>query len=192
MEFKIGKSKFVIIQGDITKQATDAIVNAANKYLSPGGGVSGAIHKASGCGLADECKRLKGCKTGEAKITEGYNLPAKHVIHTVGPVYGGKADDKIDLKNSYRNCLLTAAENKLKSISFPSISTGIFGYPVKEAAEIAVKTIADFLKENSQIELVQMILFGNSDFEIYKKTALKYLKKSDKICMNNRAISSDG
>jgi len=177
MEFKIGKSRLVIVQGDITKQATDAIVNAANKYLSPGGGVCGAIHRAAGGKLADECRNLGGCKTGEAKITNGYNLPAKNVIHTVGPVYSGSPKDKIDLANCYKNSLVIAQGNKLKSISFPSISTGIFGYPVSEAAEIAIKTIVDYLKENSQIELVQMVLFSDTDYEIYKAACIKFTEK---------------
>ncbi|MCX6383887.1 MAG: macro domain-containing protein [Actinobacteria bacterium] len=167
----------MLLQGDITKQATDAIVNAANEFLSPGGGVSGAIHRAAGSKLWDECKKLGGCKTGEAKITKGYNLQTRHVIHTVGPVYSNKPVDKVNLKKSYRNSLEIAKKNNLKSISFPSISTGIFGYPVEEAAEIAIKTIANFLKENSEVMLVQMILFSKEDFEIYKTAASKYFNK---------------
>ncbi|MCL5070480.1 MAG: macro domain-containing protein, partial [Actinobacteria bacterium] len=174
MEFKVGKSKLAIMLADITKQATDAIVNAANKYLSPGGGVSGAIHRAAGNKLWDECKKLGGCITGESKITKGYNLQAKYVIHTVGPVYSNCPEDKINLENSYRNSLEIARENNFKSISFPSISTGNFGYPINEASEIAIKTIAGFLKENPNIIIVQMVLFSKEDYEIYKKTALKF------------------
>jgi O-acetyl-ADP-ribose deacetylase (regulator of RNase III) len=172
----IRNSKLEIIKDDITKQDTDAIVNAANQYLSPGGGVSGAIHRAAGAGLAEECRKLGGCKTGEAKITKGYNLKAKYVIHTVGPVYSGSDMDKINLAKCYKNSLLIAKQNKLKSISFPSISTGIFGYPVEEAAEIALKTIYDFLKENSEIQLVRMVLYSQKDYEIYETTATKVIK----------------
>lgn len=171
----IGKSKLELIKDDITKQDTDAIVNAANQYLSPGGGVSGAIHRAAGPGLAEECKKLGGCKTGEAKITKGYNLKAKYVIHTVGPVYSGSDMDKINLAKCYQSSLLVAKQNKLKSISFPSISTGIFGYPVEEAAEIALKTICDFLKENSEIELVRMVLYSQKDYEIYETAAIRIM-----------------
>ena len=172
----IRNSKLEIIKDDITKQDTDAIVNAANQYLSPGGGVSGAIHRAAGAGLAEECRKLGGCKTGEAKITKGYNLKAKYVIHTVGPVYSGSDMDKINLAKCYKNSLLIAKQNKLKSISFPSISTGIFGYPVEEAAEIALKTIYDFLKENSEIQLVRMVLYSQKDYEIYEAAAVRVIK----------------
>jgi len=175
LEYKIYKSSLVLIQGDITMQDTDAIVNAANNALSPGGGVSGAIHRAAGPGLWDECKKLGGCNTGEAKITKGYNLAARHVIHTVGPVYSGKPQDSIDLANCYRNCLELAEKNNLKSISFPSISTGIFGYPVKEAAEVAIETMSKFLEKNTLPELVQMVLFSESDFYTHKATANKQL-----------------
>ena len=171
----IRNSKLEIIKDDITKQDTDAIVNAANQYLSPGGGVSGAIHRAAGAGLAEECRKLGGCKTGEAKITKGYNLKAKYVIHTVGPVYSGSDMDKINLAKCYKNSLLIAKQNKLKSISFPSISTGIFGYPVEEAAEIALKTIYDFLKENPEIQLVRMVLYSQKDYKIYEATATKVI-----------------
>jgi O-acetyl-ADP-ribose deacetylase (regulator of RNase III) len=174
-EFSVGKSRLILVQGDITKEETDAIVNAANNALSPGGGVSGAIHRAAGPGLWDECKKLGGCNTGEAKITKGYNLAARHVIHTVGPVYRGKPEDKIDLANCYRNCLELAEKNNLESISFPSISTGIFGYPVKEAADVAIETISEFIEKNTLPELVQMVLFSESDFYAYKETADKQL-----------------
>lgn len=174
MELHINKSRLVLLEGDITKETTDAIVNAANELLGPGGGVCGAIHNAAGSRLWEECRLLGGCKTGEAKITKGYNLKAKHVIHAVGPVYSSIPEDIINLANSYRNSLETAQKNNLKSISFPSISTGIFGYPVLEAAEIAIKTIVDFLKENSEIELVQIVLFDENTFRIYEEAALKF------------------
>ena len=172
-EYKIKKSRLLLIQGDITKQDTDAIVNAANNALSQGGGVSGAIHRVAGAGLWDECKQLGGCNTGEAKITKGFNLPAKYVIHTVGPVYSGKPEDKIDLSNCYRNSLELAEKNGLKSISFPSISTGIFGYPVEDASEIAIKTISEYLGKKSGIDTIKMVLFSDGDFAVYKNTADK-------------------
>jgi O-acetyl-ADP-ribose deacetylase len=175
MEIKIGNSKLHILKGDITKQKTDAIVNAANKYLSPGGGVSGAIHRAAGQKLWQECLKLGGCRTGEAKITNGYDLAAKFVIHTVGPVYSGKEQDETDLANSYRNSLELAKKHGLKSISFPSISTGIFGYPVDKAAEIALKTITGFLSNNGEIEIVQIVLFDENSFSVFKDAASKYL-----------------
>ena len=140
---KIGESFLELIQGNIVEQETEAIVNAANKRLSPGGGVSGAIHKAAGPGLWEECKKLGGCETGEAKITSGHNLKARYVIHTVGPVYSGSERDAEELKKSYLNSLKLAKENGIKSISFPSISTGAFGYPVKEASLIALETVID-------------------------------------------------
>jgi len=161
---------------DITRQDTEAVVNAANRRLSPGGGVSGAIHRAAGPKLWEESKTLGGCNTGEAKLTRGYNLKAKYVIHTVGPVYSGSINDAEDLKNCYKNSLLLASRKNIKSISFPSISTGIFSYPVKEASMIALKTIIDFLKEHAEIELVRMVLFSESDYNIYKSSLENILK----------------
>ena len=175
-EYKINKSRLILIQGDIARQVTYAIVNAANNQLSPGAGVSGAIHRVAGPELWEECKKLGGCKTGEAKITNGYNLPAKFVIHTVGPVYSGRPQDKTDLANCYRNSLELASKNNVKSISFPSISTGIYGYPVKEAAEIAVSTIIEYLKDHLEIERVRMVLFSEKDFNIYRDTVKEILK----------------
>ncbi len=178
-KYNIGNSILELICGDITVQKTEAIANAANRRLSPGGGVSGAIHRAAGPELWEESKKLGGCETGEAKLSGGHNLKAKHVIHTVGPVYSGSADDAQDLKNCYKNSLLLASQNNIKSISFPSISTGIFGYPVKEASVIALKTIADFLKKHAEIELVRMVLFSGGDYKIYKSSLEKILKDKD-------------
>jgi len=175
-EYKINKSRLILVQGDITNQVTYAIVNAANNQLSPGGGVSGAIHRVAGQRLWEECKKLGGCRTGEAKITGGYNLPAKYVIHTVGPVYSGKPQDKIDLVNCYRSCLKLASQHNVKSISFPSISTGIYGYPVKEAAETAVSIIIEYLKEHTEIERVRLVLFSEEDFNTYRDTVKEILK----------------
>ncbi|MFC1525163.1 macro domain-containing protein, partial [Planctomycetota bacterium] len=148
------KSRIEIVQGDITRQAIDAIVNAANNELSPGGGVSGAIHRAAGGGLWNEAKTLGGCQTGQAKLTKGYKLKAKYVIHTVGPVYSGSSEDPKLLASSYRECLRLAASSGIKSIAFPAISTGVFGYPVGDAAKVALKTVADTLEKLSEIDLV--------------------------------------
>lgn len=173
---KIGNSILELIAGDITVQDTEAIVNAANKQLSPGGGVSGAIHRAAGLELWDECRTLGGCRTGEAKLSRGHNLKAKYVIHTVGPVYSGSKSDPEDLRDCYKNSLLLASRNKIKSVSFPSISTGIFGYPVNEASRVALKTITNFLEEHPEIDLVRMVLFTEGDYGIYKASLDKILK----------------
>lgn len=163
-------SRLNIKIGDITKETTDAIVNAANTSLLGGGGVDGAIHLAAGRELLQECKTLNGCRTGEAKITKGYNLPAKYVIHTVGPIYrGGNNNESELLKNAYENSLRVAVENNIKTISFPSISTGVYSYPLNEASEIAVKTILNFLKSNDSIEKVNMVCFDDNTYKYYKK-----------------------
>ncbi len=165
--FEIAGSRLELIQGDITEQETEAVVNAANKRLAPGGGVAGAIHNAAGPELYEECKKLGGCETGNAKITGGYELPADHVIHTVGPVYSGSEKDEKYLRSSYRRSLEVALENGIKRISFPSISTGAFGYPTNEAAEIALDEIKSFLEDNEGIELVRMVLYSEKDYETY-------------------------
>lgn len=162
--------KIEIVQGDITKLEVDAIVNAANTSLLGGGGVDGAIHRAAGPKLLEECKTLAGCKTGEAKITKGYNLPAKFVIHTAGPVWRG-GDNKEDelLANCYSNSLQLAIKFELKSIAFPSISTGVYSFPLQRAAEIAIKVVREFLKKNNSLEKIIFVCFGNDAFEIYEK-----------------------
>src|SRR4030043_1039488 len=167
---KIKKSILEIKTGDITEEEAGAIVNAANRELSPGGGVSGAIHEASGPELWEEGKKLGGCDTGEAKLTGGYKLKAKYVIHTVGPIYSGKTSDIADLKNSFYNSLLLASRNNIKSIAFPSISTGIFSYPIQEASLTALRTIIKFLWEHHEIDLVKMVLFSERDYHIYKSS----------------------
>ena len=166
---RVGESTLELVTGDITKQETGAIVNAANKRLAPGGGVAGAIHQAAGPGLWEECRGLGGCETGEAKITSGHNLAAKHVIHTVGPVYQGSPDDPVLLGDCYRNSLELARDNGIKSISFPAISAGIFGYPMAEAAWVSLKVVRDFLLKNSSVKLVRFVLFKPADFMIYRQ-----------------------
>lgn len=155
-----------VLRGDITKLEMDAVVNAANETLLGGGGVDGAIHRAAGKELLEECKTLHGCKTGQAKITKGYLLPAKHVIHTVGPVWhGGKRGEPELLAECYRNSLSLAYENGLKSIAFPAISTGVYGYPKEPAAAIAAETIKEYLK-NHDLE-VFLVAFSEADEQIY-------------------------
>lgn len=161
-----------ITKGDITKATTEAIVNAANQSLLGGGGVDGAIHYAAGPELVEECKTLGGCKTGEAKITKGYELPAKHIIHTVGPIYSqdrGNANEL--LQNCYLNSLKLADKQNIRSIAFPSISTGAFGFPIEQAAKIVLKTTVAFLKNNeTSTNEVVFVLHSDHDLEIYKNT----------------------
>ena len=157
-----------IRQGDITKLEVDAIVNAANTSLMGGGGVDGAIHRAAGPGLLDECRSIGGCPTGEARITKGYNLPAKYVIHTVGPVYSARPQDKTLLTACYQNSLKLAVDNNIASIAFPAISCGVYGYPIEDACKIAIDTTCTFLKSGPMIEKVIFILFSAGDFQIYK------------------------
>ena len=177
MEAKIHKATLELLQGDITDQDTDAIVNAANRSLLGGGGVDGAIHRAAGPQLLAECRTLGGCETGDAKITKGYNLKARHVIHTVGPVYYSAGKNAPDLLSScYRRSLEVASQNKIESIAFPSISTGAYGYPLNEAAPIALKTVMDYLKTHPDIERVRFVLFGSDAYQAYEK-ALKNLKE---------------
>lgn len=160
--------KIEIRQGDITKLEVDAIVNAANSSLLGGGGVDGAIHRAAGPELLQECRAIGGCPTGEARITGGYNLPARFVIHTVGPVYSGRPQDKMLLAGCYQNSLKLAVDNKIASIAFPAISCGVYGYPIEDACKIAVDNTCEFLKTNKSIEKVTFILFSSGDFSIYE------------------------
>jgi len=156
------------LRGDITKLDVDAIVNAANTTLLGGGGVDGAIHRAAGPELLAECRALGGCRPGEARITRGYHLPARFVIHTVGPVWkGGTRHEPEILANCYRNSLQLAVENEIKTIAFPAISCGAYGYPISDAAEIAVKTTRDFLASNDSIEKVTFVLWGEDIYEAY-------------------------
>ncbi len=167
---KVGTSLLEIVRGDITKQVTEAVVNAANKRLAPGGGVAGAIHRAAGPELWTECQKIGGCETGEAKISAGYRLKARYVIHTVGPVYNNTSQNAVDLESCYLNSLRLARENNIKSIAFPAISTGIFGYPLQEAAEVSLRAVINFLQQNDKPELVRFVLFGANDFQVYQES----------------------
>ncbi|HSP46936.1 MAG TPA: O-acetyl-ADP-ribose deacetylase [Clostridiaceae bacterium] len=159
-----------LIRGDITTCEVDAIVNAANSTLLGGGGVDGAIHRAAGPGLLEECRGLGGCRTGEAKITGGHKLHAKHVIHTVGPIYHeGSERNREDLRNCYVNSLKLAVENGVRTIAFPSISTGVYGYPVGKASRIALETIMEFLEDNDTLEAVTIVCFDEMTCEAYEK-----------------------
>jgi len=170
MEIKINKGILSIIEGDITKQDTEAIVNSANKSLRGGGGVDGAIHRAGGTKILEECIQIGGCETGEAVITTGGNLKAKYVIHTVGPIYkDGRHNEPMLLENAYKNSLRLASSKGIKTIAFPSISTGAYGYPIEDAAEIALKTVANYLKEHTDIEAIRFVLFGQNAYEIYEQ-----------------------
>ncbi len=159
--------KIHVVQGDITQLEVDAIVNAANSSLLGGGGVDGAIHRAAGPKLLEECKTIGGCPTGEARITGGYTLKAKYVIHTVGPVYRGSAEDRLLLTRCYRNSLELAVKSNIQTIAFPAISCGVYGYPIEEACEIAVDAVLKFFNENPGIRKVIFVLFSSSDFKVY-------------------------
>jgi O-acetyl-ADP-ribose deacetylase (regulator of RNase III) len=167
-------NRIEIMKGDITTLKVDAIVNAANTSLLGGGGVDGAIHRAAGSGLINECRKIGGCPTGEARITGAYNLPTKYVIHTVGPIYHGKAEDSKLLSSCYLNSLKLAVKNDIASIAFPAISCGIYGYPVKEACKIAIDTTCNFLKQNSSLKKIVFILFSVDNYNVYTE----YLKSS--------------
>ena len=164
------KSRIELIQADITKLDVDAIVNAANTSLLGGGGVDGAIHRAAGSELLDECRSLNGCETRKAKITKGYNLLAKYVIHTVGPVWnGGKNNEAELLIGCYQNSLQLAIENQCRTIAFPNISTGVYHFPKEAAAEIAIREVQEFLKKDTFIEKVLFVCFDDENFGVYRK-----------------------
>ena len=178
MKVSFHQSTLEIVQGDITQQDTEAIGNAANSALAGGGGVDGAIHRAGGPALMSELRaKYKGCPTGSAVITGGGNLKAKYVIHAVGPRYSGSPKDPELLSSAYRKSLELCTQNKIYSMAFPSISTGIYGYPVEEASRVALKTVMDYLKDHPAIKLVQFVLFDSKTYSVYKE-ALQELIKS--------------
>lgn len=157
-----------VVEGDITTQQVDAIVNAANNSLLGGGGVDGAIHRAAGRQLYEECRKLGGCATGDAKITNGYNLPARWVIHTVGPIWrgGGNGEDDL-LASCYRRSFELAREHNISTIAFPSISTGAYGFPIERACRIALRETQHFLAEDDRVEEVRFVCFGHYDYQVY-------------------------
>ncbi|MGC8762729.1 MAG: O-acetyl-ADP-ribose deacetylase [Acidobacteriota bacterium] len=163
-----------IVKGDITRLSVDAVVNAANRRLLGGGGVDGAIHRAAGPRLLEECRLLGGCETGDAKITKGYDLPARFVIHTVGPVwYGGTSGEAEALASCYGRSLALAAERRLETVAFPSISTGAYGYPVQEACRVALRTTVDFLSRSSFPREVTFVCFSEEDLAVYRREAAR-------------------
>ncbi len=175
MEIRVGQSVLEIVEGDITRQDTAAIVNAANTSLLGGGGVDGAIHRAGGPRILEECRRIGGCPTGEARLTTGGNLKARYVIHTVGPVYrDGLHGEPRLLASCYRESLKLASDKGIETVAFPSISTGAYGYPVKEASGIALKTVKDYLAQHPEIQRVRFVLFGQAAYAAYEE-ALKEL-----------------
>jgi O-acetyl-ADP-ribose deacetylase len=162
------KQRVEVVQGDITRQAVDAIVNAANESLLGGGGVDGAIHRAAGPRLLEECRTLGGCQTGQAKITKGYDLLAKWVIHTVGPIWrGGHYQEDELLAMCYSNSMALAVQHSVRTIAFPAISTGVYGFPLERATHIAIAEIKTFLTQNSSIEQVKFVCFGESAYQCY-------------------------
>lgn len=167
---KIDGATVVLVQGDITEETTDAIVNAANEGLRGGGGVDGAIHRAGGPAIMEECRKIGYCPTGQAVVTTGGNLKVRYVIHTVGPVYrgGNKGEAKL-LESAYRQSLERASEKGLKSLSFPAISMGVYGYPPGEGARIALRTVMAYLKEHKGIERVRFVLFDRKTFDVFKE-----------------------
>ena len=174
MEVEVGSSTLELVEGDITRQDTEALVNAANKYLRPGGGVDGAIHRAGGPAIAAECRRLGGCPTGEARITTGGNLKARYVIHTVGPVYqDGLHHEPELLASCYRESLKLASAKGIISLAFPSISTGVYGYPMADAARVALTAVKNYLARHPEIERVRFVLFGRAAYEVYEKALQK-------------------
>ena len=163
-----------LVLGDITRQKVEAVVNAANSTLLGGGGVDGAIHRAAGPQLLEECRQLGGCPTGEARITKAYDLPAKYVIHTVGPIWtGGNRKEDDLLRNCYLNSMTLAAENRIRTIAFPSISTGAYGFPIKRAAGIAVATVAELLDSLSEIGELIFVCFSRNDYKVYEHELAK-------------------
>lgn len=178
MQVTINESTLELVQGDITQQDVDAIVNAANSSLLGGGGVDGAIHRAAGPELLAECRTLGGCETGRAKITRGYRLKARYVIHAVGPVYrDGKHDEAALLASAYRTALELASQHQCASVAFPAISTGAYGYPMEQAARIALRTIIDYLEQHPEIKLVRFVLYDARAYAVHKRVLEQVLSE---------------
>ncbi len=175
MQYQCGPNILELVPGDICHQQVDAIVNAANEQLSVGGGVCGAIHKAAGPELALACAAIGGCPTGESRITAGFKLAAKHVVHAVGPMWHSRSADAVQLESAYVSALTVAAQNDCHSIAFPAISTGIFGYPLDEAAAIAIRTVAHFLEHHTQITLARFVFMNDETFEAFRYAARRHL-----------------
>jgi len=177
MEVRIGEARLELVEGDITRQEVDAIVNAANSRLMVGGGVDGAINLAGGPQIQEECRRIGGCPTGEARLTTGGNLPARYVIHAVGPIYRDGSQREAELLAScYRESLKLASAKGLSSVAFPSLSTGAYGYPIDEAARVALKTVMDYLSQHPEIKLARFVLFGQATYEAYEKALRELLR----------------
>ncbi len=176
MEVKVNKGTVSLVQGDITQEETEAIVNAANSRLAGGAGVDGAIHRAGGPSIMDECRQIGGCPTGQAVITTAGKLKARYVIHTVGPVYrgGGRGEANL-LRSAYAESLKLASTRKLKSVAFPAISTGVYSYPLGEAAHIALKTAVEYLQNHEDIELIRFVLFDRGTYEVFVEELRKIL-----------------
>ncbi len=178
MKVTVHQSVLEVVQGDITQQDTEALGNAANSRLAGGGGVDGAIHRAGGPAIMSELRaKYTGCPTGSAVTTGGGNLKAKYVLHAVGPIYSGSAKDADLLSSAYRTCLELCTQHQISSIAFPSISTGVYGYPVEEASRVALKTVKDYLKDHPEIKLVRFVLFDSKTYQTYEE-ALKELTKA--------------
>jgi O-acetyl-ADP-ribose deacetylase (regulator of RNase III) len=178
MERTVGEVKIEVVQGDITSQDdVDAIVNAANAQLESGGGVAGAIHGAAGPGLAEEARPLGPIEPGEVVITGGHNLPNRYIIHALGPVYGQDQPEDELLANCYRNSLVLAEEQGIESVAFPAISTGVFGYPLKEAAEVALRAVIERADSLQNVRLVRFVLFGEEDLEVYENTLSRLVER---------------
>lgn len=179
MQYLCGANLLELVPGDICDQQVDAIVNAANDSLAAGGGVCGAIHRAAGPELAVACAQIGRCPTGEARVTPGFKLHAKHIIHAVGPMWHSRAEDAVLLESAYREALTVASAHGVESIAFPAISTGIFGYPLDEAAAIAIRTVAQFLEQQTQIKLVRFVFLNDEAFTAFRYAARRQLASAE-------------